>query len=249
MRSCAVRLLSALALLAFCAPAASQESLPPAREIIDRYVEATGGRDALARYTSRRATGTISMPSQGVEGSVELLAARPNLMRMRMTLPGVGEIQTGYDGSVGWSLNPLTGPMLLEGKALEQTKLDADFDSPLHPESRFKVLETVERTTFEGRPAYKVRAVRSTGDEDFEFFDIENGLMLGAIVTRETPMGAVKATHATTDYKEFGGTRVATKITQRLMGTEQIITLSSIEFDTVDKSAFEPPAQIQALIK
>jgi hypothetical protein len=139
--------------------------------------------------------------------------------------------------------------MLLEGKALEQTKLDADFDSPLHPESRFKVLETVERTTFEGRPAYKVRAVRSTGDEDFEFFDIENGLMLGAIVTRETPMGAVKATHATTDYKEFGGTRVATKITQRLMGTEQIITLSSIEFDTVDKSAFEPPAQIQALIK
>jgi outer membrane lipoprotein-sorting protein len=249
MHTRAVLLLSALAVFVFCAHAASQESLPPARDIVERFVEATGGREALAKHNSRRALGQISMPSQGVEGTVELLAARPNLMRLRMTLPGVGEIQTGYDGRIGWSLNPLTGPMLLEGKSLEQTKLDADFDATLHPETRFTTLETVERTTFEGRPAYKIRAVRTSGDEDFEYFDVENGLMLGAMVTRETPMGSVKATHITTDYKEFGGTRIATKIIQRLMGTEQIITLASVEFDTVAKSAFELPPQIQALVK
>lgn len=233
------------------APAApSQDSLPPARTIIDRFVEASGGKAAMVAHQSRRAVGRISMPAQGVEGDIEILAARPALMRLRMTIPGVGEIQSGYDGTIGWSMNPLTGPMLLQGKAFEQAKADAEFDSQLHPESQYKTLETVEKTTFEGRPAYKVRAVRTTtGDEDFEYFDAENGLMLGAVITRESPMGPVKATHVVSDYKEFGGVKVATKITQRLMGTEQVITISEIEFDKVDKSAFALPPEIQALVK
>lgn len=249
MRTHRAIVLSALIGLAFAAQAASQDALPPARSIIDRYVEASGGKAALAKYQSRRATGKISMPAQGVEGEIEILAARPALMRLRMTIPGVGEIQSGYDGTVAWSINPLTGPMLMQGKSFEQTKADAEFDSQLHPETQYKTLETIEKTTFEGRPAYKVRAVRTTGDEDVEYFDTENGLMLGAVITRESPMGPVKATHVAADYKEFGGVKVATRIVQRLMGTEQIITISEVEYDNVDKSAFVPPPQIQALIK
>jgi hypothetical protein len=227
----------------------AEAPLPPARSILDRYVEAVGGADAFAKHTSRHAKGRISMPAQGVGGQMELLAARPDLMRVRMSIDGVGEIQSGYDGKVGWSVNPLTGPMLLEGTALQQTRADADFDAVLHSDKQFTSLETVERTTFEGRPAYKVRAVRTTGDEDFEFFDAETGLMLGAIVTRESPMGPVKATHVTADYKPFGPIKIATRIVQRMMGTEQVITIESVEFDTLEPAAFVPPPQIQALIK
>ncbi len=245
------------ALIGFCAVAtlalgmrgSAREQLPPARTIIDRFVDVTGGKEAMTKHQSRRAAGHISMPAQGVEGDVELLAARPDLMRLRMTIPGVGEIQSGFDGKIAWSLNPLTGPMLLQGKSLEQTKADADFDAVFHPDTQFKTLETVEKTTFEGRPAYKIRAVRTTGDEDFEYYDTENGLMLGAVVTRESPMGPVKATHVAADYKDFGGVKIATRIIQRLMGTEQVITIADVEFDKVDRSAFVPPPAIQALTK
>lgn len=249
MRTRALVGLCCLITLAWPARGTAQEKLPPAREIINRFVEASGGRHAMARHQSRRAVGRISMPAQGVEGDVEILAARPALMRLRMTIPGVGEIQSGYDGNVGWSMNPLTGPMLMQGKSLEQTMADADFDSALHPATQYKTLETLEKTTFEGRPAYKVRAVRTTGDEDFEYFDAENGLMLGAEVTRESPMGPVKATHVTSDYKDFGGVKIASRITQRLMGTEQVITITEIEYDKVDRSAFALPPAIQALVK
>lgn len=235
--------------LIFSVPASAQDKLPAAREIIDRYVQASGGREAMSRHSSRRAVGKINMPAQGVEGDVEILAARPDLMRLRMTIAGVGEIQSGYNGKVAWSLNPLTGPMLMQGKSHEQAKADADFDSLLHLDTQYKTLETLEKTTFEGRPAYKVRAVRATGDEDLEYYDVENGLMLGAEVTRESPMGSVKATHIETDYKDFDGLKIATRIVQRLMGTEQVITISNVEFDKVDKSAFELPAAIQALVK
>lgn len=231
------------------APQAAAPALPQARSIIDRHIDAAGGKAAFEKHTSRRAVGRISMPAQGVEGEMELMAARPDLVRVRMTIAGVGEIQSGYDGRIGWSVNPLTGPMLLDGKALEQSKADAEFDAAFHGEKLFASIETVERTTFEGRPAFKIRAVRSSGDEDFEFFDTETGLMLGAIVTRESPMGPVKATHVTADYKTFGGLKIATRIVQRLMGTEQVITIDSVEFDKVDPAAFVPPPQIQALIK
>ncbi len=249
MRPSRAIVLSTLVCLVFGAQGFSQDALPPGRTIIDRFVEASGGKAAMAKHRSRRAVGHISMPAQGVEGDVEILAARPALMRLRMTIPGVGEIQSGYDGTIAWSMNPLTGPMLMQGKSFEQTKADAEFDSQLHPDTQYRTLETVEKTTFEGRPAYKVRAVRTTGDEDFEYFDAETGLMLGAVITRESPMGPVKATHVASDYKDFGGVKIASRIVQRLMGTEQIITISEIEYDTVEKSAFVPPPQIQALVK
>ncbi|MGE5816301.1 MAG: hypothetical protein ACM36C_17585 [Acidobacteriota bacterium] len=235
--------------LLFSLPGRAQDKLPAGREIIDRYVQASGGREAMSKHSSRRAVGKISMPAQGVEGDVELLAARPDLMRLKMTISGVGEIQSGYNGKVAWSLNPLTGPMLMQGKSLDQARADADFDSALHLDTQYKAIETLEKTTFEGRPAYKVRAVRMTGDEDIEYYDAENGLMIGAEVTRESPMGPVKATHIEADYKDFGGVKIATKITQRLMGTEQVITISDVEFDKVDRSAFELPPAIQALVK
>jgi outer membrane lipoprotein-sorting protein len=235
--------------LVVAAQLSAQEKLPAARAIVDRFIAETGGKDAMAKHLSRRAVGRITMPAQGVEGEVEIISARPDLMRLRMTIAGIGEIQSGYDGKIAWSVNPLTGPMLMQGKSLEQTRADADFDAALHPDAQFKTLETVEKTTFEGRPAYKVRAVRTTGDEDFEFFDAENGLMLGAIVTRESPMGPVKATHVTSDYKDFGGVKIASKVIQRVMGTEQVITISEVEYDKVEKTAFAPPPAIQALAK
>ena len=40
-----------------------------------------------------------------------------------------------------------------------------------------------------------------------------------------------------------------TTIKQKMMGVEQVMTFTSIEYDTVDAAAFEPPAAIKALIK
>jgi hypothetical protein len=34
-----------------------------------------------------------------------------------------------------------------------------------------------------------------------------------------------------------------------MMGVEQLITITAIEYDNVSPSVFEPPAQIKALIK
>ena len=231
------------------APAAPAADLPPAKTIIDRHIEATGGRKAVLERSSMHGTGTLSMPANGISGKLEIFGAKPNLLLVKTTIDGIGEMSEGFDGNVAWSNTPMTGPMIASDKEREQKRLDADFYGDVNVEKKYKAIKTVEKTTFAGRPAYKVSLQRHDGSEDFEFFDVETGLKAGRQVTRETAMGAISVTAAMTDYKKFGNALVPTTIKQSMMGMEQIITLSSIEFDTVDPAVFQLPAAIKALIK
>jgi hypothetical protein len=227
----------------------AKAALPAAREILDRHVAAIGGRDAILAHTSSRAEGTFSVPSAGLTGSVTVFAAVPNRSLMRVSIPGVGEQEEGYNGTIGWSLSPLTGPSLLQGRQLEEREFDAYFRAELREPGRYREITTVERTEFDGRTCYKLRLTRKTGGEDIEFYEVGTGLRAGSITTRETPMGAVTVTTTEQDYRRFGRLLHPTKVTQSLMGLQQVITLETVEFDTVDAAVFEPPVQIRALVK
>ena len=231
------------------APAATAADLPPAKTLVDRHIEATGGRKAILDRSSMRGTGTLSMPANGISGKLEIFSAKPNLLLVKTTIDGIGEMSEGFDGNVAWSNTPMTGPMLASEKEREQKRLDADFYGDVNVEKKYKAMKTVEKTTFAGRPAYKVSLLRHDGTEDFEFFDVETGLKAGRQVTRETAMGSITVVATMSDYKKFGTALVPTTIKQSMMGMEQQITLNTIEFDTVDPAVFQLPAAIKALIK
>jgi len=225
------------------------ESLPSARRIIDRYIEAIGGRAAIQAQSSSHTTGTLELPSAGMKGTVDVYAAKPNKSLFKMTLAGLGDMQEGFDGTTGWSMSAMTGPTVLQGKELEQKRFDSDFFAELHGDDRYESLTTVEKAPFEGRACYKVRLVRKGGGEDFEFFDVETGLKAGSIATHDTAMGTITGTTIETDYKRFGKLMQATTIKQTAMGLQQVITITSVEYDNVDPSVFELPAAIKAIVK
>lgn len=230
-------------------PATASATLPPAAEIMDRHIKAIGGREALLSRSSLYGTGKVEMPAAGVSGTLEMFAAKPNKTVLKMSLPGIGDFREGFDGTVGWSVNPLTGPTLMQGTQLEQRKLESDFYSVVNYDKHYESMATVEVTDFDGRPCYKLRLVRRGGGEDFQFYDVKTGLRAGAITTRETPMGAMTATMTETDYKPFGGVLQPTKLNTKVENLQQVMTFEKFEFDKVDPSVFELPDQIKALIK
>ena len=230
-------------------PAKPAPALPNARTVLDRHLAAVGGRDAVLAHSSTKATGVFSVASAGITGTLEVIAAKPNKNLVRIQLPGVGEILEGFDGTHGWTVSAMTGPMLLEGKQLEEKKFDADFYSELHDDARYESMRTVEVAEFDGRPCYKLVLIKKGGGEDFEFYDVKTGLRAGRTGTRETPMGTVTGTSVETEYRKFGKLLLPTNIKNTLMGTEQLITIKTVEFDTVPADAFDPPAAIKALIK
>jgi hypothetical protein len=224
-------------------------ALPSARSLVDRHLAAIGGREAVLSHSSTRATGSFSVASAGMSGGLEVFAAKPDKSIVRIKIAGVGEIVEAFNGKHGWTTSPMTGPMLLEGKQLDEKRFDADYYSDLHDASRYESMTTVELTEFDNRPCYKVRLVRKNASEDFEFYDVKTGLKAGRIATRETPMGTVTGTSVETDYKKFGKLLLPTTVKNRLMGVEQVITIETVEYDAVSPSVFEPPAEIKALIK
>ena len=244
-----VTLLAVAPLAARATQEKSSALLPPARQLIDRHIKEIGGRDAILAQTSTHVTGTVSMPAAGVTGTLEGFHAKPNKSLQRIALAGVGQMEDGFDGKIGWSMSALTGPMLLEGKQLEQRAFDADFFDELKSPDRYTSLTTVERMPFEGRDVYKIRLVKRNGEEDFELYDVATGLRAGAIQMRETPMGAMQATTVAADYKKFGPLLQPTTMKVNVMMTQMIMTISSIEYGTVDPAIFIPPAQIKALLK
>jgi hypothetical protein len=224
-------------------------ALPTPRAILDRHIEAIGGRSAVLARSSSHSTGTVSIPSAGMTGSVDIFTAKPDKTLLRITLGGIGSIEEGFDGKVGWSLSPMTGPTLVQGKELEQKRFDSDFLADLHADSRYESMATVEKTDFEGRPCYKLRLVRRGGGEDFEFYEVASGLKAGGVTTRESPMGPIEAKTIETDYRRFGPLLQPTTIRSTAMGLQQVITLTAIEYDAVDPATFEAPAAIKALLK
>jgi hypothetical protein len=228
---------------------AESGDLPDARRIVDRHIDAIGGRDAVLAQSSMHVTGTVGIPSAGLTGTFELFAKKPNRMLVKMTISGVGETVEGYNGTVGWEISPMTGPSLLEGKQLAEKAFDADYYEELHHESRYESMQTVERTTFDGRACYKVRFVRKGGGEDVEFYDATTGLKAGTTATRVTSMGPMSLTGVESEYRRFGKLLHPTKVSVTTMGLQQVMTVAAVEYDTVPDSVFEPPAVIKALLK
>jgi hypothetical protein len=241
------------------AAAKADASLPSGREVIDRFVKAIGGRDAVLSHKSLHITGKYEVPSSGLSGDMEIFtAANPDRAFQRVTIPGVGEILQGYDGERGWSINPVTGPMLQQGKELEQARFDADFYSELRDAKNYKSITTVAKTTCPGtrqnpspepRSCYKVSLVHPDGTEDFDFYDTETSLRVASVQTRESPMGQIASTNVSGDYKKFGNLLQPTSLIATVMGVDQKITVAAIEYDAVPASAFEPSPSIKALIK
>ncbi len=228
---------------------AQDAPLPAGKDIIARHVAAIGGEAAWKAVTSMRATGTFALTAQAMSGSLDLLTSRPARIRLTINIEGIGKIESGYDGKVGWTVDPIQGPSVLAGRELLEMADDASFDAVLYSPAFIKEFTPVGREAFARTPAIKVKVVQQSGTEQFEYFDAETGLLLGFEGTRATPMGNVPTTEILSDYKTFGKVKLPTTITQRALGFETAITISNVEFDSVPPTAFDLPPVIKALIK
>ncbi len=227
----------------------SAESLPKARDVLDRSIKEMGGREPFLKLSSQSAKGRFELPAQGLSGRIELSAAKPAKLFVSIELGGLGKILSGYDGHSGWMINPGMGPMLMEGKMLEQMVAQADFYAALHESSLFASMQTVGKTNFEGQDCFELKLVRKNGDEIREFYNMKTGLAYGTIAKVESPLGAVVTTTVLTQYKKFGDILMPTRVNQRMSGMEQVMTFDQVEFDQVPESRFDLPKEVKTLVE
>lgn len=242
------RLFAAVLTLAPALAVAQSAPLPAARDLIARHVTAIGGRDAVLRHPFFRAKGNLSMPAAGLNAELEVAGAKPNLFVMKMTIPGMGEMLQGYDGTHGWAMDPMAGPRLVEGDELTQLVNEAEFGSVLRESANIESVETTEKVTLGTEECYKVKIKWKGGRESFDCYSTTSGLLIGSFAKNETPMGPIEAVTEFKEYRDFSGVKQPTEVVVSVMNQQQIMTFSSYEYGPMQADAFAVPAAIATLI-
>jgi hypothetical protein len=246
----AVRTISTAALL-LGAPILQAQPLPSATDVVAKHVAAIGGRDAIMKITSMKQVGAMEITAAGMTADLEVNVMAPNKQTMKMSLAGLGEILSGTDGTIAWSVNPMQGARLLEGKELAQAKEQADFvASMLYAPEKFSAMTNEGVVDFGGEKAYKIKLVRKdTGNESWNYFSVATGLQIGAEATIDSEMGKISTSSVIADYKQFGPIKVATRTEMSTGPQKMVLTIKNAEFNTVTNDAVAVPAAVQPLIK
>lgn len=235
--------LAALALAAHAGTAVAQQ-LPPAQQIVDRYVQAIGGRPAFARLTSRHMVAEMSM--SGMTMQMETFTTRPNKMVAVVSVSGM-TINSGYDGQVAWTNSPATGPRLVDGAELKQVLDNASFDRSMDPAASSTSMTTVGERTVNGRACWDVKIVSANGMESTNCFDKETGLLIGTRSKQTSQMGEMEVDAVVSDYKDFDGVKIPTRMVSSMMGQQVVMTVKSVSHAPIPAARFELPAEIRAL--
>jgi len=231
------------------------EAFPGARvtatadQVLDKYLQAVGGAQALGRLTSFTAKGTYEgFDSDFAKVPVDVYAKAPNLRAMVVHM-GSGDATSTYDGREAWlayprDLAPL--PLIpLVGADLTGARVDAQlaFSAPI------KQLLTGCRADF---PAVTIddkpmQVVQGTIDRVPVklYFDRASGLLVRQTRYAPTVVGTVP-THVTySDYREVPGSGVKVPFTWQTtwVDGQYTVNLTSVQPNApIDAARFAKPA-------
>ncbi|MDA0803465.1 MAG: hypothetical protein O2819_06885 [Planctomycetota bacterium] len=229
-------------------PTATPADLPSVDAVMAKYFAAIGGKEAADAVMAITMKGTLSIPGTGMSGELTIwLMVDLNNIRSKMTLPGLGDVESGVIGTVGWSMNPMTGPTLMDQKDTEALRRNTD-GVGTDPRNHFDTVEVTAIEPFEGKPCVVLQCTKGE-DSSVQYFDRDTGLQIGSRDKMTTQMGTIEATSVIGGYKEFGQLKIPTMVTTKMMGQHQVMEFTDISFDAIDPSVFALPPEIATLVK
>jgi outer membrane lipoprotein-sorting protein len=204
-----------------------------ADEIIEKNIQAKGGREKIKAMNTVRMTGKMAM-GQGMEAPFTMEMSRPNKMRMEFTLQGMTGVQA-YDGTTGWMVMPFMGKKDPEEMPADQVKAmadQADFDGLLmdYKEKGHQV-EYAGKEDMEGTPVHKLKVTKKNGDVNTIYIDAETFLELKVTGKTKIQGREIEGETMLGDYKEVGGVIFPHSMEQKAAGMPggMVMTIEKIE--------------------
>ena len=216
--------------------------LPEAKEIIERYVRALGGRDALSKHKSRYEKGTIELSPMGIKGTVETFSRSDDRALTKLSIDGIGDILEGFDGKTAWSINPVQGNRIKSGTELAQAKRNSTFRRELNLDKMYDGLKVRGIEKVGERDTYVVVASSAGLPDDILYFDTETGLLMRSDSIVVTPEGNQAMSSFYDDYREVEGIKSAFKVRAKTPAFEINTAVAEVKYGVaIEDSKFVQP--------
>jgi hypothetical protein len=214
-------------------------SLPSADQLLDKYLSAIGGTDALQKITSRVQKGTLTAFG-GQHFAVDVYSKAPDKRVSIMHLQG-GDSVTGFDGRQGWLSVP--GRVhTMSAAENDAARIDADLYFPAHLKALYQKFSVDSGEKIDGHDTYLVTGGTEGQPPLRLYLDKESGLLLRLVRYAETPLGRNPTQIDYADYRDANGVKVPFRWALARPGNRFTIQVEQQQQSVpVDDAKFAPP--------
>lgn len=226
-----------------------------ADEIIDTYIENTGGYEAWSQLKGIKMMAKVNQG--GMEIPLEIVQLADGRTYTKISVQGMTIMQGVYDGTTAWSTNFQS---MKAEKSDEETTFNIAQEASDFPDALFNykekgyTAEVLGTETLDGAEVYKVKLTKKPMKVDGEmvdnvryyYFETEN--MVPIAMDNEVmsgPQKGIVSRMTMSDYQEVDGIFLPFSMTQGIKdGPSQPLMISSVELNPeVDDAMFTFPEQ------
>ena len=213
--------------------------LPPADQVLDKYLAAIGGDAELQKVTSRVEKGNIT--ANGHQLPIEVYEKAPDKRLSVMHLPN-GESITAFDGTQGWLSNN-GHPHLMSAAENAAARIDADLHFASDVKTQYQKFTVLPGEKIDGHDTYLVVGHNEGQPPLRLYFDQQSGLLLRLVRYAETALGRNPTQIDYADYRDQDGLKIPFRWTLARPGNRFTIQVDQVQQNVpVDDAKFAAPS-------
>jgi hypothetical protein len=217
-------------------------SLPNPVDLIDKFLTATGGKNAYQGIRTEVVKAEVSFTAENLKFPVVTYSAGEREYSSS-DIPSIGKFEAGDDGRTAWEKSVVMGPKLRPHSA------SSDFTGP-QPEEVLKWseaavdMETVSQNQVNGAPCYLVRMGPTAENSSTACFDVKTGLL---VKTTGPDVDGVNE-QVYSDYRTESGIVICHHIDTKVAGHAASVQITEIAINgPLPDGIFDLPPDVRAL--
>lgn len=222
-------------------PQANPPDLPKPDEIVQKYVAALGGADAISKLKTLTEHGTTDFG--GRQFQTDILIKSPNRIATVTHFPGGAAGTTSFDGNTGFVSFPGNPVRPMNPADLAAARMDADLQLPLNLKTFFSELQVQKKVTIGDKETVLVSGKRASSTPVDMYFDAQNGLLTRVVRYEASPLGLNPTQFDYSDYRDVSGVKMPFHWTSAAPTGKSAVQLSAVEANTaIGDEVFQKPA-------
>jgi len=228
------------------APGQAAEAPPVPAKLIEKYVDAIGGKAAVDAVKSRTLKGSVVMgEGRNPAPTIEVYQQGPDKMLSVMSGGPQGGMTQGVNGTTGW-MKDNRGLRDLAGDELAQQARVASVFGAVQVKEPYTRFRYAGKDKINDRDVYVLRLPAVAGKSERLYLDAENGLVLRRVLLTATSIGQLPEQFDFEDYRDVNGVKVPFTIRSSNLNARATMTrkFTEIQHNTpVDDKLVKPSAE------
>ncbi len=175
-----------------------------AEKVIEKYIEAIGGRENINKIKDLQQIGSVSMMGRSV--TIKSFREAPDKFANITEMNGQVVQKQVYDGEKA-KMTAMGQEREIQGEQLKNLRYEARMFKFLRYDELDVKLELQGIESVDGEEAYKIRVTNPAGQIHYDFYSVDTGLKIQTRKTRQTPQGKVTSIQKFSDYRVVKGVK------------------------------------------